>query len=163
MRAEGSSWWAHAREQKSVFITVSLRLCKFLSKNSSRITAVVGKMSLCEIQCLRGQLGRVVEHGTCYSAAESPNSSLTSSAGFAPTVTPTGSCETALPWLPSPQQHPSWHADPEYCPKSVSEHFFHFPLLACLKHPPDVKSVGSCNMIDWLLISFFLGALVVTF
>lgn len=146
-----------------MFITVLLRLCKFLSKNSSRITAVVGKMSLCEMQCLCGQLGRVMEHGTRYSAAESPNSSLTSSVGFAPTATPMGSCETAVPQLPSPQQHPSQHADPEYCPTSVSEDFFHFPLLACLKHPPDVKSVGSCNMIDWMLISFFLEALVVTF
>lgn len=81
---------------------------------------------------------------------------LASFVGFVPIATPIGSSEIAVPLLPSPLQFRfSWHTDLEYCPRSVSEDFFNFPLLTFQKPPQDVKLAGSCNMINWLLISFF--------
>jgi len=81
---------------------------------------------------------------------------LASFVGFMPAATPIGSCETAVPLLPSPLQCcSSRHTDLEYCPGSVSEDFFNFPLLASQNPPQDVKLVGSCSVINWLLISFF--------
>lgn len=107
-----------------------------------------------------GQLERMPEDRMGCSAAEVSVpielvSSLTSLVGFVPIATPMGGCEIAVPLLPSPLQcRFSRHTDLEYCPTSVSEDFFNFLLLACQKPPQDVKLVGSCNMINWLLISF---------
>lgn len=122
---------------------------------------MVGKMSLWGNLMPRAQLERIPEDRTGCSATEVSVlkelvSDPASSVGFVPVATPIGSCEIAVPRLPSPLQYCfSRHTDLEYCPRSVSEVFFNFPLLACQKPPQDVKLVGSCNVINCLLIRFF--------
>lgn len=109
----------------------------------------------------RGRLEQIPEDRMGCSATEVSVvkelvSYLASFVGFVPIATPVGSCEIAVPLLPSPLQYCfSRHTDLEYCPRSLSEDFFNFPFLACQKPPQDVKLVGSCNVINWLLISFF--------
>lgn len=122
---------------------------------------MVGKVSLWGNLVPRAQLERIPEDRMGCSAAEVSVlkelvSYLASFVGFVPLTTSTGSCEIAVPLLPCRLQYLfSRHTDLEYCPRSVLKDLFNFSLLTCQKTLEDAKLVGSCNVINCLLISFF--------